>query len=122
MELPFVEHFVRELQVRADDIGAYPESATALAPQELDQFATRYLESAALYRQQAPRFLDKMPNNFVHIGLIHRAVRRMPVARLEAVDAVRARAIALNSRSRTSGGAVRRGAPRPMLAPMRCMS
>jgi tetratricopeptide (TPR) repeat protein len=71
MELPFVEHFVRELQVRADDIGAYPESATALAPQELDQFATRYLESAALYRQQAPRFLDKMPNNFVHIGLIH---------------------------------------------------
>jgi len=71
MELPFIEHYVRELQIRADDIGTYPESVRNLQPQELDQFAVRYLESAALYRQQAPRFTDKMPNNFVHLGLIH---------------------------------------------------
>jgi tetratricopeptide (TPR) repeat protein len=71
MELPFVEHFVRELQVRAEDIGQYPESTRKMQSEELDRFAARYLESAALYREQAPRFLDKMPNNFVHIGLIH---------------------------------------------------
>lgn len=71
MELPFIEQYVRELQVRADELGAYPESASALPDADIAQLAQRYLESAALYRQQAPRFTDKMPNNFVHIGLIH---------------------------------------------------
>ncbi|MGB5347650.1 MAG: sulfotransferase [Woeseia sp.] len=71
MELPFIEQYVRELQVRTDEIGPYPESVPALQTADLERFAERYLESAALYRQQAARFTDKMPNNFVHIGLIH---------------------------------------------------
>jgi len=71
MELPFVEHFVRELQVRADEIGNYPESVRQLSATDFEQLAQRYLESAADYRRGAPRFVDKMPNNFVHIGLIH---------------------------------------------------
>lgn len=71
MELPFIEHYVRELHIHEEEIGPYPECVPAMQPEKLDQFAARYLESAALYRQQAPRFTDKMPNNFVHIGLIH---------------------------------------------------
>jgi tetratricopeptide (TPR) repeat protein len=71
MELPFIEQIVREIHSRAEDLGPYPESIKAFDSELFDEFAESYLESAALYRQQAPRFLDKMPNNFVHIGLIH---------------------------------------------------
>jgi hypothetical protein len=31
----------------------------------------RYLEATRIYRQGKARFIDKMPNNFRHIGLIH---------------------------------------------------
>jgi len=71
MELPFVEQFVSELSNRAAELGPYPESISALDPVSFDDFAERYLSSAKIYRSGAARFLDKMPNNFVHIGLIH---------------------------------------------------
>jgi hypothetical protein len=71
MELPFVEQFVSELSGRAAELGPYPESIAALDPVSFDDFAERYLSSAKIYRGSAARFLDKMPNNFVHIGLIH---------------------------------------------------
>ena len=71
MELPFVEQFVTELSGRAAELGPYPESITTLDPVSFDDFAERYLSSAKIYRSGAARFLDKMPNNFVHIGLIH---------------------------------------------------
>jgi len=35
------------------------------------RFANRYLEDTRVYRDSRPRFIDKMPNNFRHIGLIH---------------------------------------------------
>ena len=31
----------------------------------------RYLADTRIYRTGKPRFIDKMPNNFRHIGLIH---------------------------------------------------
>ena len=71
MELPFIEQFVGELSGRAAELGPYPESIAAIDPVSFDGFAERYLSSAKIYRSGAPRFLDKMPNNFVHIGLIH---------------------------------------------------
>ncbi|MBD3649282.1 MAG: sulfotransferase, partial [Pseudomonadales bacterium] len=30
-----------------------------------------FLEDTRIHRQGAPHFIDKLPNNFVHIGLIH---------------------------------------------------
>ena len=33
--------------------------------------AAKYLGDTAAYRSGKPRFIDKMPNNFRHIGLIH---------------------------------------------------
>jgi uncharacterized protein Usg len=71
MELPFVEQFVSELNSRAAELGPYPESIAVIDSVTFDDFAERYLSSAKIYRSDAPRFLDKMPNNFVHIGLIH---------------------------------------------------
>jgi hypothetical protein len=37
----------------------------------LRQFGEKYLEETAVFRLGKPRFIDKMPNNFRHIGLIH---------------------------------------------------
>ena len=42
--------------------------------QSADDFARlarRYLDDTRVYRTDTPRFIDKMPNNFRHIGLIH---------------------------------------------------
>jgi len=69
--------------------GVYPEVLAALAPAELAALGEEYLARAKAYRKTgAPLFVDKMPNNFAHIGLIQlilpRArivdVRRHPVA------------------------------------------
>jgi tetratricopeptide (TPR) repeat protein len=71
MELPFIGQYVRELNSRPDDVAPYPESISVVEDADFDILAKRYLSSAAIYRGGAPRFLDKTPSNFVHIGLIH---------------------------------------------------
>src|SRR5208282_4730278 len=40
-------------------------------PEVFRQFGERYLADTRIYRTGKPRFIDKMPNNFRHIGLIH---------------------------------------------------
>jgi hypothetical protein len=35
------------------------------------RFGERYLTDTRVYRHGKPRFVDKMPNNFRHLGLIH---------------------------------------------------
>jgi hypothetical protein len=35
------------------------------------RFGESYLQDTGVYRVGKPRFIDKMPNNFRHIGLIH---------------------------------------------------
>ena len=35
------------------------------------QFGEEYIRDTRVHRQDAPYFIDKMPNNFRHIGLIH---------------------------------------------------
>ncbi len=42
-----------------------------LKPEVLRQFGEKYLADTRIYRTGKPRFIDKMPNNFRHIGLIH---------------------------------------------------
>ncbi|HNP63666.1 MAG TPA: sulfotransferase [Woeseiaceae bacterium] len=48
----------------------YPQVMTNLDAGQISDLARRYLEYAQQYRQQAPRFIDKAPHNFQHIGLI----------------------------------------------------
>ena len=78
MELPFVQQFVAEIAAREKEIGRYPECVREIDPADLARLGNRYVELSQTYRGDAPRFTDKMPNNFVHIGLI---VLMLPNAR-----------------------------------------
>jgi tetratricopeptide (TPR) repeat protein len=52
--------------------GAYPEVLAALSGAELNALGEEYLQRTRVYRKTAaPLFIDKMPNNFAHVGLIH---------------------------------------------------
>jgi len=69
-------------------LGPYPNVLAELAPEDFRRFGERYLAGTRAYRRQKPFFIDKMPNNFRHIGLIHLMlpnakiidVRREPMA------------------------------------------
>jgi tetratricopeptide (TPR) repeat protein len=50
---------------------AYPETLTELSPERLLELGEGYLQSTRIQRSDRPFFVDKMPNNFLHIGLIH---------------------------------------------------
>ena len=67
MELPHILGYVRELERMRD---GYPECVEGMAPSDLAALGARYLEETASYRDDAPVFVDKMPNNFLHLGLI----------------------------------------------------
>jgi predicted Zn-dependent protease len=55
----------------ADEIRAL-EALCSLDAAQVAALADRYLAETRIYRHGgAPRFIDKMPNNFLHIGLIH---------------------------------------------------
>jgi tetratricopeptide (TPR) repeat protein len=70
-ELPNVLTMVREFDHSNPEHDAYPESVR-VAPRELFAgLGRRYLEETAPIRSGRARFIDKMPNNFSHVGLIH---------------------------------------------------
>ena len=49
----------------------YPARMKQLSDYLLRELGERYIEDTRIHRQQAPFFVDKMPNNFRHVGLIH---------------------------------------------------
>ena len=54
-----------------DEDVSYDEVLTALTPDELIELGERYMENTRIHRKtDRPFFIDKMPNNFLHIGLI----------------------------------------------------
>ena len=72
-----------------DSQAPYPECLRNLDAGDLKLLGEEYLGRAAMHRNSArPRFVDKMPDNFAHIGLIHLMlpnakivdVRRHPLA------------------------------------------
>jgi tetratricopeptide (TPR) repeat protein len=66
----------------------YPGALADLPREEFQKLGKRYMADTRPYRGDRPFFIDKMPNNFRHIGLIHLMlpnakiidVRREPVA------------------------------------------
>lgn len=48
----------------------YPAVLRDLTPAQLYSFGEKYLADTQVYRGSAPLFIDKMPNNFLHLGLI----------------------------------------------------
>jgi predicted Zn-dependent protease len=86
MELSDVPRLVQTLQGRESVAGnpRYPKVLAELAEADFARFGARYLEDTRLYRRGKPRFIDKMPNNFRHVGLMH---LMLPKARI--IDARR---------------------------------
>ncbi|HTV53121.1 MAG TPA: sulfotransferase [Steroidobacteraceae bacterium] len=73
MELADIPRLAAELQGR-DNIDAeprYPAVLAELEQQEFRRMGERYLADTRPYRSGKPCFIDKMPNNFRHLGLIH---------------------------------------------------
>jgi tetratricopeptide (TPR) repeat protein len=72
-ELADIPRFVLDLQGRDPDLDnpRYPAILKELAPELFTALAEKYLRETQVYRTGQPRFVDKMPNNFRHIGLIH---------------------------------------------------
>ena len=74
MELPEIISITRTLRSQGDASQALPyhdvlETLDAPALRELGE---QYLQHTRIQRKtDAPLFIDKMPNNFLHIGLIH---------------------------------------------------
>ncbi|MEW9796666.1 tetratricopeptide repeat-containing sulfotransferase family protein [Alteromonas sp. CYL-A6] len=50
----------------------YPYNLAELDAASCKKLGELYIEQTRSYRQGAPFFIDKMPNNFIHIGLIKR--------------------------------------------------
>ena len=73
MELPNILALAHKLdgRQRIDDEARYPGNLVELSRKELKAFGETYIRDTAIYRHGAPFFVDKMPNNFRHIGLIH---------------------------------------------------
>ena len=73
-ELPDIQRIVHELQGRNMDFDnpRYPGAMEELDRDAVRRFGEQYLDDTRPHRALGrPYFIDKMPNNFRHIGLIH---------------------------------------------------
>jgi Flp pilus assembly protein TadD len=73
MELADIPNIVKKLGGSATrGKSTYPAQIEALDADALRALGERYLEQTRIYRRtDAPFFIDKLPNNFAHTGLIH---------------------------------------------------
>jgi tetratricopeptide (TPR) repeat protein len=71
-ELPDIGHLVEEITESCSEQSPYPQLLNRLEAREFRQLAEAYLKRTSLHRKRGtPRFIDKMPNNFFHVGFIH---------------------------------------------------
>jgi tetratricopeptide (TPR) repeat protein len=73
-ELADIQRIVLELRGRATDLEnpRFPGVLAELGPEDFRSFGARYLTDTRAYRRTGrPFFIDKMPNNFRYLGLIH---------------------------------------------------
>ena len=73
LELPNISALAQRLGGRQmiNDAPKYPASLKDLSKEQLREFGENYLADTQIFRKGARHFIDKMPNNFRHIGLIH---------------------------------------------------
>ena len=73
LELPNILSLAQKL--RGDDIygkkGNYPRNMKNLTLEQRIEMGSNFINETKIHRKNAPKFTDKMPNNFRHIGLIH---------------------------------------------------
>lgn len=76
-ELPDIIAMARRLGglAKKSSAGRYPDILAELPPDELKALGQEYLERARVHRKLGrPFFIDKMPNNWAHLGLIQLAL------------------------------------------------
>ena len=89
-ELPFIGQIATDIagrRKRTDEI-IYPRIIEELTDEQRAALGQQYLARARVYRKGKPRFIDKLPNNFMHVALIKRILpnatiidaRREPMA------------------------------------------
>lgn len=86
-ELPNILSLAQRLrrQTTADgEQPGYPQVLRELHPASLKQMGQDFIDQTRVHRGDAPFFIDKMPNNFRHIGLI-----RLMLPRARIIDARR---------------------------------
>lgn len=69
LELPNILSLSQRLRRRKEG-GGYPDVLATLTEAERAEFGEAFIEDTRIHRAGAPLFIDKMPNNFRHIGLI----------------------------------------------------
>ena len=89
-ELPDITALVRQLSGKKNraDASHYPANLSTLGDEQLRALGQEYLQRTQAQRSGKPFFIDKMPNNFAHIGLIKKILpqakiidaRRHPMA------------------------------------------
>jgi tetratricopeptide (TPR) repeat protein len=72
LELPNILSLAHRLRRGLPDIdvSGYPEILPYLDAQQLEAFGKGFIDDTRIHRQGGSFFIDKMPNNFRHIGLI----------------------------------------------------
>ena len=70
MELPNMMNTARKMGNSTKDQTAYPEVISEMPKNDLSFLGKSYIEDTKFLRSELPFFIDKMPNNFSHVGLI----------------------------------------------------
>jgi tetratricopeptide (TPR) repeat protein len=78
-ELAELERLIGRINSRSSAGVRYPERVGQLTRDELLSLGREYLEATERYRTGAPFFVDKMPNNFRHVGLIRQILPQAKV-------------------------------------------
>ena len=69
-ELPNILSLSQSLRRKSRGSGGYPAVLADLTMEERTRFGDQYIADTQIHRGDAAFFVDKMPNNFRHIGLI----------------------------------------------------
>lgn len=73
-ELPDIISMALEMSAEGEskEISQYSDVLATKSREELRELGAQYIERTRVHRKtDSPFFIDKMPNNFLHIGLIH---------------------------------------------------
>ena len=73
LELPNIPALAYKLAGRktVNETPDYPKNLSNLSAETLEKFGKDYIDETRIHRTKLPHFIDKMPNNFRHIALIH---------------------------------------------------
>lgn len=69
-ELPEVGRLIQQINRDRNDRISYPEAVLDFSDDSWAALGRSYIEQTRQYRHDAPRFIDKNPNNFASIGLL----------------------------------------------------